>query len=112
MKGHEIREMHYKEYKENWGRCITVEDSYNQETKTIKVRIPMIHVFKITEDRGKGIRAYTQEFAGHVYSREEAREMLAAKADRLEKRGFKMTFTEIGTELVNSPPPFFDKRVV
>lgn len=36
-KTHEIREMHYAEYKKNYSECKTVADSYDPKTKTIKV---------------------------------------------------------------------------
>lgn len=38
--GNEVKEMHYKDYKNNYSDCLTIPDSYNPETKTIKVIIP------------------------------------------------------------------------
>lgn len=36
-KNHEIRDMHYAEYKKNYSECKTVSGSYDAKTKTIKV---------------------------------------------------------------------------
>lgn len=38
-KTHEIREMHYAEYKKNYSECKTVSGSYDAKTNTIKVFI-------------------------------------------------------------------------
>lgn len=38
--GNEIKEMHYREYKNNYADFDTVPDSYNPDTKTIKVIVP------------------------------------------------------------------------
>ena len=63
--------MKYAEYKDNWFKCKTVEDSYNAADKTITVIIPdeiyamskLIPAAEIESYRAELIAAGTTEFA-------------------------------------------------
>ena len=50
MKTHDVIEMHYGKYKNEYSDCKTVIDSYNSETKTIKVYVKKTEIVKEIED--------------------------------------------------------------
>lgn len=79
--GCEEVEMHYGEYKKNYAECKTKKDSYNKETKTIIVFIP---VKTEEETEAKEIIAEALEIVSNGRNEDEAE---AAKAwDEVEKR--------------------------
>lgn len=59
---YEIKEMHYSEYKNKYSWCKTVIDSYNKETKTIKVIIDKVEEYKFHKDKlNSAIKEYIKD---------------------------------------------------